>query len=31
MLLDGIGMTYPGGTAQDREWWDNVRDRISNR
>ena len=31
MLLDGIPMTYPGGTAQEKAWWDQVQTRIKNR
>jgi len=31
MLLDGVGMVFPGGSSQDREWWEQVQSRIAGR
>lgn len=28
MLLDGIPMTFPGGTAKEQAWWEQTEARI---
>lgn len=27
-LLDGIAMTFPGGTREEKSWWEGVKNRI---
>jgi len=29
-LLDGAPMTIPGGTREDREWWEKIESKFSN-